>query len=223
LDFYKMKGHQQPELAYSRSGYAWHRAQVGSPLIARGPKGAWDWGLIQPASAPVYLPEETRYYYVGSRAVHGQGRVPYIGKGVRCGIGYASLKPDRFVALVAGAKPATLLTRAFWCETPRFFVNAAVGRAGRLQAELLELDGTPIKGFGLAKCEPIAGDSLRHELRWKGEPDRTPLVNREVRVRLRATNAKLYSIFAGSEDEAQRYWDFRVPSFVRRDRELLLT
>jgi hypothetical protein len=90
-----------------------------------------------------------------------------------------------------------------------------------VRAELLDLDGTPIRGFGLATCEPVSGDSLRHELRWKGEPDRSSLVNREVRVRLRATNAKVYSIYSGTEAEAERYWDFRVPSFVRRDRELL--
>jgi len=216
MGFYKMHGHQETELAYTRSGYAWHRAAPGQPWLPRGAASTWEWGNIQAASAPVFLADEVRFYYAASRTEHGakewRGRAP------RCGIGFASIRPDRFVALVA-AREGRLLTRPFWTETPLFWVNAAVRRGGFVLVEVTDIESRPIPGFGLKECVPIVGDSISHRVRWRGEPDASALAYREIRLRVQAHNARLYAVSAGSEQEAVRYWQFRIPHFLNMESE----
>jgi hypothetical protein len=61
---------------------------------------------------------------------------------------------------------------------------------------------------------PFTGDSHRHTLRWLGDPGQSTLANREIRIRLEAKDAAIYSIAVGSEEQAKRYWDFRLPYFL---------
>ncbi len=57
-------------------------------------------------------------------------------------------------------------------------------------------------------------------LAWKGDPDPSLLAHREIRVRIRCKNTALYSIYAGTEKEAKRYWEFRIASFLGMEREM---
>jgi hypothetical protein len=221
MDFYKMKGHQEPELVYCRSGYAWHRASQGTPWIRRGPKGSWDWGMVQCASSPVFLDNEVRFYYAGFRVRH-----PWTQSGRevkhRCGIGMASAKPDRFVALVAGERPAMLFTRPFWTDHPDFYVDASTGKDGYVKVEVADLEGRPIRGFEARNCLPVTGNSVRHRITWPGSPAPDGLVNRQIRLRVAARNARLFSLFSGSEQEVRAYWAFRIPFYLDMDKEKAL-
>ena len=218
MDFYKMLGHQETELAYARGGYAWRRAAPGVPWIKLGAPGSWEWGNIQAASAPVFLEDEIRYYYAASRTAHGTGKKKWKSAVPRCGVGMATMKPDRFVSLVA-ADRGTILTRPFWTETPRVYVNAAVARKGELRLEVADLAGKPIRGFELGKCLPIAGDSTRHPVLWRGDPNPSVLANRQIRLRVQARDAKLYSLAVGPEAELKTYRRFRLPHFAAMDVE----
>jgi hypothetical protein len=218
MDFYKMRGgHQFTELTYCRSGYAWHRAALGEPFIPHGKEGTWDWGLLQAASSPLFLADEVRFYYAGSRALHSQWR-QWKGPPPRCGIGFAACKPDRFVSLTAGNR-GTLLTRPFWTETPRFFVNAQVAKAGQVRLAVLDTDAKPIKGFGAADCLPVTGDQTMHEVTWRGRGDPAVLANRQIRLYVEAKHARLYSLASGTPEEARRYWEFRIPHYLDMETE----
>jgi len=216
MDFYKMKGHQQPELVYTRTGHAWRRAALGTPWIRLGRAGSWEWGNIQCASSPVLLDDEIRFYYVGMKSAHGTRG--YRGKGPRCGIGFASMKPDRFVAMRT-RRSGRVLTRPFWTETPRFFINARTSREGVIRAAVLDLEGKPIRGFDAGNCVPVTGDSTRHELRWRNDPDRSALAHREIRLDVRIRKGKLYALCSGSPEEERRYQEFRIPGFMRMELE----
>ena len=216
MGFNKMRGHQQPELAYTRTGYAWHRAGLGVPWIQLGEPDSWEWGMIQPASAPVLMKDEIRFYYAASRAEHGVKT--YAGEAPWWGIGFATLKPDRFVGVTASHKGA-ILTRPFWTETPEFFVNANVGAPGGVQVGITDLDGNPIPRFGWDDCEPLHGDSIRHRLAWRDGPDRGPLVGRELRFSVRATGATIYALMAGAEKELDTYWEFEIPPFLNIEQQ----
>ena len=221
LDFYKMKGHQVPELAYARSGYAWHRASQGKPWIRRGPKGSWDWGMVQCASSPVLLDDEVRFYFAASRTAHGRGRAK-TRAGNRCGIGMAGMKPDRFVSLQAGTRPATLLTRPFWTACPSFYLNASAATSGSVRVEIADLNGRAIRGFSLKDSVPFAGNTVRHRLEWKSRSNSSKLANRQIRLRVEARNAKLYALSSGTEEQAKAYWRFRVPFYLDMDKERAL-
>ncbi|HOL50309.1 MAG TPA: hypothetical protein PK165_03015 [bacterium] len=208
--FWKMEGYQEPELVYTRTGYAWHRIEINMPWIKRGEKGAWDCGQIQPASAPVFLEDEIRVYYAGTRTTHGKSLETWNTSEPRCGIGFVSIKPDRFAGLVASDK-GILLTRPFWSEVPQFFVNANI--EGFLCVEITDVSGKPVPGFELENAIPMKGDSLYHPCRWKNNTGTSGLVNKDIRFKVVANNAKVYSLMAGSEKDVAKYRDFRVTYF----------
>lgn len=201
-----MRGYQEAELAYSRSGYAWHRVAQGTPFISHGSEGDWDCGNLQCASAPVYLDDEIRYYYAGTDMRH---KTHWELDPQTAGLGMAGLKPDRFVALEAGRTPAELLTVGFALPSTELFVNAAVGRRGSLQVEMLDVDAKPVEGLGLSDCLPIEGDSTSHAVRWSRSDSFAALVGKPVRLRLRAVRARVYSIFALDSGETSTYHRFR--------------
>ncbi len=85
--------------------------------------------------------------------------------------------------------------------------------------EVTDIDGKAISGFSVDRCRPVTGDHVRHRVTWEGVPSRAVLANREIRIRIVADNAALYSIAIGSEEEAARYWEFRIPGFLNMERE----
>ena len=209
-DIAKMGGVQQPELAYARSGHAWHRAAQGTPFIPNGPAapppGAWDRGNLQCASAPVYLDDEIRYYYAGTQVIHRRG---WAFEPQRAGLGLASLKPDRFVALDAGDEPAELLTAAFPLLSDRIRVNADVAAEGWVRAGLVTADGEPLAGLGPEDTPPLRGDDTAHAVRWPdGAPAALP-VGRWVRLLIRARRASLYAVAVHAPGETPVYHRFQ--------------
>jgi len=208
--FWKMEGYQEPELTYTRTGYAWHRVEKNKPWIERGKEDDWDCGQIQPASAPVFLEDEIRFYYVGTRATHGKSLKEWDRPEPRCGIGFAGVKVDRFVGIDA-KEEGFLITRPFWTEKGEFFINAKI--KGYVNVEITDLSGKSISGFEMENSVPLVGDSLYHKCKWKGNPDKSKLLNREIRFKIKAKEATIYSLMAGSEKEIKKYWEFKIPYF----------
>lgn len=208
----KMCGCQETEFTYSRSGFAWHRPMPCQPFIPHGREGTWESGNLQAASAPLFLDDEIRYYYAASDVRHSHRWELNPGS---FGIGMASTQPDRFIALVAGDDPGTITTRVFQIQTPEMRVNADIAAGGYVQIELLDADCRPIPGFERGsstirpRCPPLGGDALDHPLRWQGNPDPSPLLNRWIRWRLRATRARVYSVWMPDGDPLPRYDRFR--------------
>jgi len=201
----KMRGYQEAELTYARSGYAWHRAAQGTPFIPHGKTGDWDQGNLQCASSPVFLDDEIRYYYMGTNMFH---QSHWELEPQRAGLGLAVLKPDRFVALRAGEASAELVTYGLKLPSNRLLVNAATGPNGWIRVGLLEANGKTVRGFGEADCEPLAGDSTAHVVYWKGADAGTSITGRPVRIRLRAQNADVFSIYCSESNDLPAYYRF---------------
>lgn len=209
LASWHFEGHQQAELAYSRNGICWHRAAQGQPFLPRGNPGGWDSENLQCCSQPVYLDDEIRYYFTGTTRRHATRWVePPDGP---MGLGMASIKPDRFIALEAGARQGELLTWAASLPGPRLFVNAQIAPRGSLALELLESDGKPIPGYSAQDMRPLSGDSTAHELAWSGQGNPNTLKGKAVRFRILATHAKLYSVFGHAAEEKPVYHQFYAP------------
>ena len=201
----KMRGCQQAELTYARSGYAWHRAAAGTAFIPHGGPGAWDQGNLQCASQPVYLDDEIRYYYAGTNVLH---KSHWELDPQRAGLGMASIKLDRFVALCAGEEEAELMTVAFTLPSRELFINASIAARGWVRVEMLDAEARPIQGLTAQQCQPVAGDSLSHPVRWRdAEGDAFP-VGKPVRIRLLARHARLYSIWTPEPGESAVYHRF---------------
>lgn len=197
MGFGKARGYQEAELTYARHGHAWHRAAQGSPFIPHGPEGSWEQGNLECASQPVFLDDEIRYYYMGTTMTHQRH---WELEPQRAGLGMASIEPDRFIALQATDQPADLLTVAFRLPSTELFLNAATEADGWVRVEMLDTDGKAIEGLGETDCIPVTGDSTSHPVRWRNHGP-THMIGKPVRLRLRAQNARLYSIFATEPGE----------------------
>jgi len=211
FNYDKMEGFQEPELAYSRTGYSWHRLEKGTSWIKRGSENSWECGQIQPASSPVFLENEIRFYYVGTRAPHGRRLDVWDKPESRCGIGFVSIKPDRFAGLKA-ASNGLLITRPLWADVPKFFINAKI--KGNLKVEITDVSGRPVPGFEIDNSLSLTGDSIYHPVQWKNNPDVSILIKKDIRIKIQANDASIYSIMAGSEKEIIKYWEFKIPRFL---------
>jgi hypothetical protein len=71
-------------------------------------------------------------------------------------------------------------------------VNANA-KGGSLVVEALDAKGNAIKGFSAGDCQPITGDSVRHVVKWKGNPDCHLLQARPIKLRFYIKKAKLFA------------------------------
>ncbi len=204
MGFGKARGYQEAELAYARHGHAWHRAAQGSPFIPHGCEGSWEQGNLQCASQPVFLDDEIRYYYMGTTMTHQRH---WELEPQRAGLGMASIEPDRFIALQATDQPADLLTVAFRLPSTELFLNAATEADGWVRVEMLDTDGKAIEGLGETDCIPVTGDSTSHRVRWRNHGP-AHMIGKLARLRLRAQNVRLYSIYATEPGEEPVYHRF---------------
>ena len=204
LHYGKCQGTMDVQLAHSRDGYCWHRTAIGEKFIPLGAPGAWDSGLVSPSSGPVLLSDEMLFYYSGRPYGHGELH-PEIPEG----LGVASLRPDGFLALHAGEGPGQLMTRPFAVREPGLYVNADATQ-GQVRVALCEgSSAKPFQGFTFEDCRPLCGSGSTQQVTWAGNPDPTIMVNRPIRVALRAQRADVYSVTLTNGNDPARYWEFR--------------
>lgn len=200
----KMEGTMDIGFAYSRGGYCWHENFVHDRFIPLGEKGSWDCGMISPSSHPLLLKDEIRFYYAGMPYQH---KPPYSKDVLQC-IGVASLRPDGFVYLEAGEETAELFTRIFAIKNAGFQINADASK-GEVTVEICSGNGNALKGFEMENFIPIKKDGCNISLEWKNNPDISILINTELRFKVRARNASIYSITMLNGEENPEYWKFR--------------
>ena len=208
-------------LIYSRNGLTWSRVGKHGAIPARelkqdknwkqialdavfvpyGKKDKqWDWGTVSPVFTPepIVVKDEIWFYYVGIDAKNWwtwSGDPPKLDPMPRQpnpGIGLAKLRIDGFVSIDAGTETGTLTTRPLVFLGDTLVVNANA-KGGSLVVEALDAKGNAIKGFSAGDCQPITGDSVRHVVKWKGNPDCHLLQARPIKLRFYIKKAKLFA------------------------------
>lgn len=174
------------QLVSSRNGRDWERVGDRSPIIERGPEGAFDWGVVQMGNSLVPDGDMVRVYYDGSNRRHGKD-------GGERAIGLASWQRDRFVSLRAGSclGEIQLIPRRV-AGALHINVNAD---GGSLVAELADEAGRLIPGFEASNCLPLEQDSLDHELHWANGATTASLEGRLVQLTLRFMRADVFSLW----------------------------
>ena len=171
------------QLAVCRDGKTWQRLSDRSPFIPLGGLGEWDRSThMPPSSDPLTIGDDIWIYYSGRNIIHPtrwkladdspalKELPPFRG-----GIGLATLKRDRFVAMEASLRPGTLRTKPFLCAGRTLHVNAGV-EFGALSVSILNEDGTvrqtaaipardaiDIPVTGLTALSDLAGQPVRLE------------------------------------------------------------
>ncbi|SDT44032.1 hypothetical protein [Jiangella sp. DSM 45060] len=174
------------QIAASRDLRHWHRPDR-SQVVELGPDGTWDDGMIFTSSNLIVTDTEVSMYYGGWDDTHG---VP--GGQRSAAIGKVTWRKDGWVSMRAGSETGTLTTKVLEVSGDSLVVNADLGGDGSLRAELLDADGDPLPGFGLAASNPVTGDQLAAELTWAGA-DLAAVAGRPLRIRFHLTDGDLYS------------------------------
>lgn len=180
------------QFAYSRDGFHFSRPDRAAAIpSSRWGSDAWDTGYVQPLSnLCVVQGDELWFYYGAFRGMkdHPKKRGLYANGAT----GFAKLRRDGFVGMKAAGR-GELLTRPVTFSGNRLFVNADCPK-GALRVEVQGADGKPLRGFALADCRPVAVDSTKVAVRWKGG-DRLPSAKTPFRFRFELKDGVLYSFW----------------------------
>lgn len=104
-----------------------------------------------------------------------------------------TLRIDGFASINATGDGGELQTRPSIFSGNKMVLNLATSAVGFIKVVLQDIDYKEIKGFGIKDAEPIFGDAIEREVRWKGNPDLSKLAGRPVRIRFVLNEADLYS------------------------------
>ena len=72
-------------------------------------------------------------------------------------------------------------------------VNAECSEVGYVAVEVLDQEGKPVDGLTRDEADHVTGDSVRHVVSWKENPDIDRLAGRIARLRFHMKEARLYS------------------------------
>ena len=169
------------ELAWSRDTVQWERVCPGTPLIARGAEGSFDWGCVYAAAYPFLKDGRLQLYYGGSNGPHTDWRDGFLG--------LATLRPDGFAGLspVNQTQSATLVTQPVYCSGRQLCLSADADE-GVVRAAV-----AGVEAKSLADCIPIRTDGTDLPLQWRDGDDLEALVGQEVQLIFELQNATLYS------------------------------
>jgi hypothetical protein len=177
------------QLAVSRDGVHWTRPER-KPFIANGPPGSLDDATLYMGPGLMRQGDELWQYYFASRARHNQVYPQWESYGST--YTRVTLPLDRYVAMDASAMPATFTTHPLTFTGSRLEANADVRPDGYVRFELRDEAGQALPGFALADCQALAGDSLRHVVKWAGG-DLRALAGRKTMLYCEARDASLYA------------------------------
>ena len=173
------------ELAWSPDTIQWERVCPGTPLIPRGPEGSVDGGCVYGAAYPIVHGGEVQLHYGGADGQHTNWR-----KGA---LGLARLRPDGFAGMRAtDGATGGIVTCTVACAGESLCVTTDAA-GGSLRCEVVGANG-----FGIADCDPIAGNVTDHRVTWRGGTGVAALRCRDVALRFELRDCALYSFaFAG--------------------------
>jgi hypothetical protein len=176
------------QLAVSRDSIQFTRVGERETFLPVGPVGSWDrFNLSLANNDPIVVGDELRFYYSGRLYRHN----PYAGpdKGEeKSGIGFASIKRDRFVALEASFDGGEIVTKPVKLNGAVLHLNAR-SDFGEIVVEVMDSSGKL-----LAQSKPTQRDSLDIPVEWSGpfaQPD-SP-----VTLRIRLKNARVFALWCG--------------------------
>lgn len=191
------------ELGYSRDGFHFSRPDR-TPFLASSRRiGDWNRAYLHAAGGLcVVVGDELRFYFAGF-----SGDSPTLGPGqagdrginryrmyAGASTGLATLRRDGFAAMAAGDEAGSLVTRPLSFSGAHLFVNAACAD-GELRVEILDERGKVVPGYAATDCLPLAGDSTRHRMAWRGDASLARLAGRPLRFRFHLCRGALYAFW----------------------------
>jgi hypothetical protein len=182
------------QLAVSRDAERFERVGGRRPFMSLGPEGRFDSRFIWAMPNPIRMGDEIWIYYVASNRDHSpSNKIDPAAASELSGIGRAVLRLDGFVSVDGGYSGGHFTTPPLQFEGNRLELNVDAAGGGSVRVELLDEAGQPLEGFSRDAALPIARNSVRMPVAWKGDGDLGALAGKPVRIRFHLTNASLYA------------------------------
>mgnify|MGYP001826555751 FL=1 len=191
------------QLAYSRDGFHWDRANRETFIEATLEENAWDRAYIHSVGGVCNIVEDKLYfYYAGFRGDHANTNPVghFNGMYANASTGVAVLRRDGFVSMEAGREARILLTRPVTFSGEYLFVNLQSQR-GAVYVEICDEDGKVLPGFSLGECRPMSTDSTQQRVGWNGGNSLSSLSGRPVRFKFHLTDSKLYAFWVSRDSD----------------------
>jgi len=175
------------ELAWSRDGRRFERLPLRPKLLALGPDGAWDDGMVYGSADWVEMGDRWYLYYAGHDGPHETPhRTP--------GIGLATLRKEGFVSLRGPRGGGVVCTRLLRWPGGGLKVNADASK-GEMRVRVSDEKRRPLDGFGYEDMETFTGDSTAIEVEWRGK-SLNELQGRAIRLEFHLRDADLFTFRA---------------------------
>ena len=104
-----------------------------------------------------------------------------------------TIRLDGFVSVQAPYAGGELVTKPVLFDGDQLSINYSTSAAGSVRIEIQDADGNALKGFALADCSEIIGDSVEHTVRWSSGVSVSELAGKPVRLRFVMKDADLFS------------------------------
>src|SRR5688572_5825042 len=174
------------QLAVSRDSVHFTRVADRGVFIPLGDAGSWDrFNLSLANNDPIPVGDDLRIYYGGRMYRHGPYKGPDKGP-EKSGIGFASVKRDRFVAMEASFDRGEILTKPVTLKSTALHLNAKAD-FGEVVIEVLDAQGTRI-----AESKEVSRDGLDLPVTWR---DEFQLPGEPVTLRIKLQNARLFALW----------------------------
>jgi len=178
----------EPVFMSSRDGLTFKR--WAKPVIPRtAPKDRDGNRSNYMANALVQLPGDDRHYSVYGTEAYYAGPDSRLRRFV--------YRVDGFVSLQADKGGGQVVTKPVTFKGNELEVNFTTSDGGVVRVELLDEKGKPIDGFSFAECQPLSGDSIDMNVKWKAtknsEKSLSDLAGKTVQIRFQLKDANLYS------------------------------
>ncbi len=184
------------QLAWSHDGFHWERHPERPIFIPTGPirKGVPDWGMVYAMQDVMDVEDRVYVYYYGREGLHNTQLMPDSKRHICLG----TLRRDGFVSLDA-SREGWALTVPLRCPGGKLHINGKTAGDGGIQVAIREgegiRDGEWPEEWSLDYATDFVGDSIDHEVNWKGQKDLSSWKGKTIRLEFLILKAELYSFW----------------------------
>lgn len=183
------------QLLTSRDGIRWDRAGERESFLRCGADGGPQSGMLFANPWLIPVGDELWLYYSATGRSHGPAPPDTDERAAarNGGIYRSTMRRDGFVSADAGYGGGELTTPELTFGGSRLELNLEGSAGGWAQVEILQPNGEPYPGFGLAQADVLRGNGVAKPVTWRGAADVGSLAGQSARLRFVMRSAKLYA------------------------------
>ena len=195
----KRYGRMETELTYSYNGLHWYRT-AREPFMGLRDYGVQGGGMVNGMEMLRTEDDKLLFYAHASKGGHDENTTSGLDTtGFHNTLLY-EIRLDGFCSLKTWGRDGVLRTKTIVPKAGHISFNVRTMAHTEIRVQILDgQTAEPIPEYTWDEAEPISGDHLFAEPRWKQRPDLSQLVDRPIRIEIAMREAELFAIRAECE------------------------